>query len=74
MKQDSVFYEWYQRELSPWEHYVPFDGTGEDLLSKLQWAKEHDMEAQRIAANGTSLSSAHISMFASDGNVWMEHA
>lgn len=53
LKQDSPYYEWYQKELAPWRHFVPFDGTGADLLSKLQWAKEHDDQAQTIAANGT---------------------
>lgn len=53
LKQDSPYYEWYQQELSPWVHFVPFDGSEEDLLSKLQWAKEHDNEAQEIAARGT---------------------
>lgn len=53
LKQDSPYYEWYQQELSPWKHFVPFDGSEEDLLSKLQWAREHDNEARAIAARGT---------------------
>ncbi|CDJ64802.1 thioredoxin, putative [Eimeria necatrix] len=60
LKQESPYYEWYQKELSPWKHFVPFDGTGEDLLSKLQWAKEHDEEAQRIAANARDYARRHL--------------
>ncbi|CDJ35735.1 thioredoxin, putative [Eimeria mitis] len=60
LKQDSIYYEWYQRELSPWQHFVPFDGSGEDLLSKLQWAKEHDEEARRIATNAQQYARANL--------------
>lgn len=52
LKQDSQFYEWYQKELAPWKHFVPFDGSEADLLSKLDWAKQHDDEAQQIADTG----------------------
>ncbi|OEH77669.1 putative thioredoxin [Cyclospora cayetanensis] len=60
LKQESPYYEWYQKELKPWQHYVPFDGTGEDLLVKLQWAREHDSEAQGIAANAREYARSHM--------------
>ncbi|KAL8440364.1 hypothetical protein Efla_000252 [Eimeria flavescens] len=60
LKHDSPYYEWYQHELTPWRHFVPFDGTGEDLLSKLQWAKEHDQEAKSIAANARDYAKTHL--------------
>lgn len=51
LKQDSEYYEHFYKSLSPWEHYIPFKRDLSDLLQKIQWAKDHDEEAQKIAKN-----------------------
>ncbi|XP_042666365.1 protein O-glucosyltransferase 2 [Centrocercus urophasianus] len=52
LKQDSIYYEHFYNELQPWKHYIPFKSDLSDLLEKLQWAKEHDEEAKKIAKSG----------------------
>ena len=44
MKQDSHFYEYFYKDLKPYEHYIPFKRDLSDLNEKLQWAKDHDEE------------------------------
>ncbi|CAF2045654.1 unnamed protein product [Rotaria magnacalcarata] len=47
-KQASSFYEHFYRDLVPNQHYIPIKKDLSDLIEKLQWAKEHDDEAQKI--------------------------
>lgn len=54
IKQDSKYYEWYQNGLKPFEHFLPYDGSGTDLIKKIRWAIENDQEAKNIAQNGIS--------------------
>nr|KAG5708979.1 hypothetical protein BaRGS_004618 [Batillaria attramentaria] len=51
LKQDSEYYEHFYKRLTPWEHYIPFKRDLSDLLDKIQWAREHDEEAQKISKN-----------------------
>ncbi|RXM29401.1 KDEL motif-containing protein 1 [Acipenser ruthenus] len=52
LKQDSIYYEHFYNDLKPWEHYVPFKRDLSDLLEKIQWVKNHDEEAKKIAKAG----------------------
>uniref|UniRef100_A0A5F9D5R0 Protein O-glucosyltransferase 2 n=1 Tax=Oryctolagus cuniculus TaxID=9986 RepID=A0A5F9D5R0_RABIT len=52
LKQDSIYYEHFYNELQPWKHYIPVKSNLSDLLEKLQWAKDHDEEAKKIAKAG----------------------
>ncbi|KAB1267669.1 KDEL motif-containing protein 1 [Camelus dromedarius] len=52
LKQDSIYYEHFYNELQPWKHYIPVKSNLSDLLEKLQWAKDHDEEAKKIAKTG----------------------
>ncbi|XP_069826838.1 protein O-glucosyltransferase 2 isoform X2 [Dendropsophus ebraccatus] len=52
LKQDSIYYEHFYNELQPWKHYVPFKKDLSDLLEKIQWVKDHDEEAKKIAEAG----------------------
>ncbi|KAM5180986.1 protein O-glucosyltransferase 2 [Mantella aurantiaca] len=52
LKQDSIYYEHFYSELQPWKHYVPFKKDLSDLLEKIQWVKDHDIEAKQIAQAG----------------------
>jgi hypothetical protein len=49
-KQDSPNIQWYYRALAPNVHYIPFQ-TVSELLSKLEWAKNHDKEVKKISRN-----------------------
>ncbi|KAK5861364.1 hypothetical protein PBY51_022769 [Eleginops maclovinus] len=52
LKQDSGYYEHFYNRLHPWEHYIPVRADLGDLLEKIQWAREHDEEAKKIALAG----------------------
>lgn len=51
-KQDSVYYEHFYSNLKPWKHYVPFKRDLSDLVSRIKWAINNDVEARKIAQNG----------------------
>ncbi|KAL8590612.1 hypothetical protein ACOMHN_011048 [Nucella lapillus] len=51
LKQDSEYYEHFYKRLSPWKHYIPVKHDLSDLLEKIQWARDHDEEAQKIVQN-----------------------
>lgn len=50
-QQESPFHLWYYDEVKPWIHYVPCKADLSDLFQKLEWAKEHDIQAKWIADN-----------------------
>ncbi len=54
-KQKSPFIEWFYRALKPNEHYISYQNNL-DLISKIEWAKQHDIEAQKIAENAYDFS------------------
>jgi hypothetical protein len=47
--QESIYYEHFYNEIQPWVHYVPFKHDVSDIVENIQWAKDHDAEAQAIA-------------------------
>ncbi|BFZ19588.1 hypothetical protein BsWGS_22627 [Bradybaena similaris] len=51
-KQDSDYYEHFYAELERNVHYIPIKHDLSDLLEKIQWARKHDDEVQKIAKNG----------------------
>jgi len=51
IKQDSTYYEYFYRQLVPWVHYIPLKKDASDLLERVQWARDNDEEAKRIADN-----------------------
>jgi hypothetical protein len=51
-KPDSNMVQWYFSALKPFEHYLPVKTNLEDLVEKVQWARKHDAEAERVAHNG----------------------
>lgn len=42
---------WYSDMLVPYKHYVPVNEDLSDLMSQIQWCKDHDQECQEIVAN-----------------------
>ncbi len=44
--------------LRPYEHFVPFwVHNSSDILQAVQWLKDHDSQAQQIAANAERFAS-----------------
>ncbi|XP_024919913.1 protein O-glucosyltransferase 2 isoform X2 [Cynoglossus semilaevis] len=59
-KQDSGYYEHFYGELRPWEHYIPVRADLGDLLDKIQWARDHDEEAKKIALTGQQFARSRL--------------
>jgi hypothetical protein len=53
LKQDSDYILWYSAGLVPYKHYLPVTRDEKDVFDKIDWAKEHDEEAQQIATEAT---------------------
>ncbi|MBN3291499.1 KDEL1 protein, partial [Polypterus senegalus] len=60
LKQDSIFYEHFYNDLRPWTHYIPLKSDLSDLLEKIQWAKENDEEAKKIAKNAQEFARSNL--------------
>ena len=52
LKQANPCAEWYEGLLDAGAHYVPVDGSYGNLSQAVAWARDHDVDAQRIAAAG----------------------
>jgi hypothetical protein len=50
-KPDSENIQWFYRALAKDIHYVAVQADMSDLLEKIEWARTHDLEAQRIVKN-----------------------
>ncbi|XP_032676241.1 protein O-glucosyltransferase 2-like isoform X1 [Odontomachus brunneus] len=48
-KQESKYYEFFYKDLTPGLHYVPVKSDLSDLTEKIRWAKEHDKDVLKIA-------------------------
>ena len=52
IKQANPCAEWYEGMLVAGRHYAPVDGNYANLSEVIDWARMHDVDAQRIAALG----------------------
>eukprot|EP00899_Mesostigma_viride_P007168 jgi/Mesvir1/16452/Mv12092-RA.1 len=60
-KQKSVFRLHFEGGLKAWEHYVPWwEETPWDAESLVQWARENDEQARRIAEKGRLFALTHL--------------
>lgn len=50
-KQTSPNIQWYYKALAPYVHFIPIKNDMSDLPEKIQWAREHDAEVQKIVQN-----------------------
>ena len=50
-KQESKYYEHYYKDLHPWKHFIPVKEDLSDLVEKIEWAKNNDAKARKIAEN-----------------------
>ncbi|XP_046604805.1 protein O-glucosyltransferase 2-like isoform X1 [Neodiprion virginianus] len=51
-KQESKYYEFFYKQLRPYEHYIPIKKDLTDLVEKIRWAKQHDNIAYKVSRNG----------------------
>ncbi|HEY8161248.1 MAG TPA: glycosyl transferase family 90 [Methylocystis sp.] len=49
------FRQWYYDRLLPFENYVPVKSDLSDLLERVEWLRDHDLEAKRIGEAGRAL-------------------
>jgi len=58
-KQDSPNIQWYYRALQPNVHFIPFQSPNE-LGLKLEWAKKHDKEVEKISQNAQKFANENL--------------
>jgi len=51
-KQESIFYEYFYKQLLPMEHYVPVKHDLSDLIDKIKWARHNDELVYNISRAG----------------------
>jgi hypothetical protein len=61
LKQITSSRQWFYGALKPYEHYIPVNEDLSDLREKIQWAREHDEEARKIADNATEFVKNNLS-------------
>lgn len=59
-KQDSTFYEYFYKKLKPMHHYVPINRDLSNLVEKIQWAKENDDIARKIAQQAQQFANENL--------------
>lgn len=59
-KHSSPWYQWYYRELRPYEHYIPYEADASDLIEKIKWAVEHDDKAYEISQNANKFARENL--------------
>ncbi|MEM7174573.1 MAG: glycosyl transferase family 90 [Chlamydiota bacterium] len=60
IKQQTKDVMWFYEKLVPWKHYVPLDADLKNLTERIQWAKEHDSEARKIAMQAREFAKNHL--------------
>ena len=59
-KEDSNHFQWYYKQLKPFEHYIPVKEGLDDLVERLKWAMTHDDDARKIARQAREFALSHI--------------
>ncbi|KAK0070832.1 hypothetical protein PV326_002032, partial [Microctonus aethiopoides] len=55
LKQDSEYYEYFYNRTIPYMHFIPVKKDLSDIVEKINWIKEHDDDALKIAKAGRVL-------------------
>ncbi len=61
IKQQSPNIQWYYGALEPYKHYLPINQDLSDLKEKIEWARQHDAEAQKIASQASQFVEENLS-------------
>lgn len=62
LKHESDEMQWYYKGLKPYQHYVPFKSDFSDIFEKIEWAKNHDLEAIKITKQATEFAKDFLSI------------
>ena len=60
LKQESTLFEYWERNLRPFEHYIPVKADLSDLIEKVEWARDNDDAARRIASAAVAFVREHL--------------
>jgi hypothetical protein len=58
--QESEDVMFFHGPLVAWKHYIPVKRDFSDLVEKIKWAQEHDLEAKEIAQNAREFAKSHL--------------
>ncbi len=61
-KQESPYIQWFYAGLLPGVHYISVKNGLENLMTQLQWAIEHDSEAEEIGRNSKAFAENHLEL------------
>ena len=61
-KQESPYIQWFYAGLTPWVHYIPVKNFLEDLMPQLQWAVDHDADAEQIGRNSKEFAENYLDL------------
>ncbi len=59
-KQESDQIQWFYSALKPYVHFIPIKNDLGDLIEKIEWAKTHDEEVQKIVCNAQEFAKNHL--------------
>ncbi len=60
LKQESKNRMWYFYPLKPWVHYIPLQEDLSDVIEKIEWCRNNDEKAQKIAEEGRKFALENI--------------
>ena len=58
---DSEWSIWFMKFLKPYEHYIPVKKDLSDLIEKIRWCKENDLECLKITQNAKRFYDTYLS-------------
>lgn len=62
IKQETSNEQWFYDAVKPWIHYVPVKKDLSDLIEKIEWIRDHDAEAKKIADVSTEFVQNNLMM------------
>lgn len=62
IKQETDNEQWFYDAVKPWVHYVPVKKDLSDLIEKIEWIKNNDAEAKKIADQSTEFVQNNLMM------------
>ena len=62
LRAETEWQLWYTARLVAWEHYVPVRRDLSDLFDRIEWLRQNDDAARKIAANGRRFYDQHLTL------------
>lgn len=63
LKQASDSVQWYYRALQPYIHFIPINADMSNLVEMIQWALNHDAEAEQISTRAQAFAQENLHDF-----------